>query len=71
MLDISAIHQNFRGQCPRVRAFFHVCFLQNLYTAVFSLTESESLQITVSKIQVMNYFKTAQGLHFMPSLAPF
>ena len=23
-LNISAIHQNFRGQCPRVRAFSHV-----------------------------------------------
>ena len=25
MPDISAIHKNFRGQCPCVRAFSHVC----------------------------------------------
>ena len=40
MLDISAIHQNFRGQCPRIRAFFHVCMdhtrLQDV--AMMSLT---------------------------------
>ena len=33
MPKISAILQNFRGQCPRVRAFSHVCILHILMLA--------------------------------------
>ena len=48
MIDISAIHKNFRGQCPRVRAFSHVWSIHVI--AYVTFWPFPCLSLTVKKI---------------------